>query len=90
VPSIVAPEAQAQSNAHAGIISSCLFSRQPKQFFKDCALFFFSTDEESSQPTKHDYKIIISMFLIMKATNLDTHGSCFKISEEQAFYSTFG
>jgi hypothetical protein len=38
---------------------------KPKQFFKD---MFFSTGEESSQPTKHENKIIIFIFLIMKAT----------------------
>ncbi len=44
-------------------------------FLKDHALFFFfSTGEESSQPTKHANKITISIFLIMKATILETQG----------------
>jgi len=39
--------------------------------FKDRALFFLiSTGEESSQPTKHANKIIISIFLIMRPTIL--------------------
>jgi len=43
--------------------------------FKDLALIFFqiSTGEESIQPTKHANKIITLIFLIMKATILDTH-----------------
>jgi len=46
---------------------------KPKQFFKDRALFFLM-GEESSQPTKKANKIIILIFLFMKATILDTLG----------------
>jgi len=57
------------SHAHAS-----MYSCQPKQLFKDRALVV-SMGEESSQPTKHANKIIISIFIIVKATILDTHGS---------------
>ncbi len=49
-------------------------------FFKDRALIFLNFyGEESSQPTNHAHKIIISLFLIMKAAILDTHGIFFKL-----------
>ncbi len=38
---------------------TCRYSHQPKQFFKDGTVIFFSTGEEWSQPTKHENKIII-------------------------------
>ncbi len=40
--------------------------------------------EESSQPTKHGNKIIMSIFLIMKATNLDTQGRRFPIGQSSS------
>ncbi len=45
-------------------------------FFNRRALFFFeiSTVEESSQPTEHSNKILVSIFLTVKATILETHG----------------
>jgi len=44
---------------YAGIHAS---KPELKQFFKDCALFFYiSTGEESSQLTKNENKIIISI-----------------------------
>ncbi len=51
-----------------------LYSRQPKQVFKDRPLFFLliSTGEESSQSSKHANKIITLIFC--KATILDTLG----------------
>jgi len=37
-------------------------------------IFEISMVEELSQPTKHANKILVSIFLIMKATIPDTHG----------------
>ncbi len=37
--------------------------------------FETSTVEESSLPTEHANKILVSIFLTVKATILDTHGS---------------
>jgi len=36
--------------------------------------FEISTVEESSQPTKYSNKILVSIFLTVKAIILDTHG----------------
>jgi len=41
-----------------------------------CLNFFFMV-EESSQPTKHANKILVSIFLSMRATILDTHSNTF-------------
>ncbi len=58
--------------AHAGIHTSP--SINTSRFFKDGALLFLiSRGEQLSQPTMHANKIIISIFLIVKATILDTH-----------------
>jgi len=53
---------------------SCQPKHKPKQFLKIVPYFFISTGEESSRPTKHAIKIIILIFLTVKATILDTHG----------------
>ncbi len=48
---------------------------QLKPYFNICAIIFLiSTDEESSQPTKHANKILVLIFLTMRATILDIHG----------------
>jgi hypothetical protein len=47
----------------------CFYAAQ--EVFKDGALIFFSTGEELSQPNKLANKIIISIFLTVRATILD-------------------
>ncbi len=51
---------------------------QLKSYFNVHALFFLiSTVKELTQPTKHANKNLVSIFLTMKATILDTRGmSC--------------
>jgi hypothetical protein len=52
------------------------YLRQPKPNLNAQAmnLFRVSTCEKSSQPNKHANKIIVSIFLTMMVTILDTHG----------------
>ncbi len=58
-------------HAHAGIHTNPIILSPGRL----CALIFLiSKVEESRQPTKNANKIILSIFLIMKATILDTHG----------------
>ncbi len=59
--------------------AQAVFFKMMPYFFKSCPIFlndalFFKIciGEELSQPTKHANKIIMSVFLIMKATILDT------------------
>jgi len=58
--------------ALAGIHVSQSILNKPKVFFQ---FFLNSMCEESSQPTKHANKIIIPIFLTIKATILETHGN---------------
>ncbi len=51
----------------------CQYSRQLKQSFKIMPYFFLSL-QVFEEPTKHANKIIILIFLIMKATVLKKHG----------------
>jgi len=43
--------------------------------------------EESSQWTKHANKILVSIFLTMKATILDTHGSSSSVEPKKCHFS---
>ncbi len=43
-------------------------------FMPEFFFFAISTVEESSQPTKHGNKILVQIFLTVKAIVLDKHG----------------
>ncbi len=49
----------------------CLFFYTAQAIFKHFYFNFFITGEESSKSTKHANKMRITIFMIMKATNLD-------------------
>jgi len=67
---------------------SALFFMQLKLYFNihavfsDSCLNFFEifTVEELSQPTKHANKILVSIYLTVKATILDTHRNIYSHS----------
>ncbi len=57
-----------------------MLTRGIKLYFDAHALIsLISTVEELSQPTKNANKILVSIFMAMKATILDTHGIIQKI-----------
>ncbi len=59
-----------------GLRTLMLVFMPAQAFLKDHSSVFIliSAGDESSKPTKHANKIIILIFLIMKATNLYTRG----------------
>jgi len=62
-----------QSLAHT--VSTPVFFTKLKLYFNVCNLIFLTyTVEELTLSTKHANKILVVIFLTMKATILDTHG----------------